>query len=237
MNRAVVIGASVVILAVVGTIGAGIGFIVLSSDPAIQIQRQCAAGQMGPPGSCKNLVITRRTRDRVEYTFDLGDGTHCGGYQQVRGRGLFGLTITSEGGSTCPGPGVPPVGPGGTMVFPDGNPACTNVSLVGAPTARGFQVAVTNSSNTACEIAPIANVLFLDAGGQPLNIDLQVSPETSSSVVLQPGAAAIYAFDGGTAGCQAPAAILFIDEAGAQQLASPGRICSPVVEHPARRAA
>src|SRR5919201_1694164 len=126
MERAVVIGAAVVILAVAATIGAGIGFVVLSTDPVIQIQRNCSSGQMGPPGGCKNLVITQRTRDRVEYRYELADGTRCQGYQEIDSRGAFGLPTTSEGGTTCEGAAIPPGGTTATSTttFRDGNPGC-----------------------------------------------------------------------------------------------------------------
>ena len=233
MDRTVVIAAAVVVLAVAGTIGAGIGFVLLSNDPAIEIQRECASGQLGPPGGCKNLVVTARTKDRVDYTFELSDGTRCEGYQHIA-RGPLWLPAASDGGATCPGQPMPPVGPSPTPMAPDGNLLCTNVSLVMVPVEHGFQVVMTNASGTTCEVEPVAKVLFLDNNGQPLNVGMEISTEVSSTLVLAPGAAAVYSFESNTGNCQAPAAILFINPATTQQLASPGRLCFPVLEHPAR---
>jgi Protein of unknown function (DUF4232) len=236
MERAVVIAAAILVLAIVGSIGAGVGFVFLMGDPAFLVQRQCASGQMGPPGGCKNLVITARTRDRVDYSYELADGTHCQGFQQVDKRGFLGLAMGGEGGTTCT-PSPVTVGPSASPLFPDGNPGCTSLSLAGpTATASGFQLVATNAGPVTCDIGGLAKLEFLDADGKPLNIDMQFS-SSALPVALQPGASAIYDFQTGQGRCPTPATMLVVNEAGSQQLGAPASVCPPIFENPAKPAA
>jgi hypothetical protein len=191
---------------------------------------------MGPAGGCKNLVITARTRDRVDYAFDLADGTHCQGYQQVDRRGFLGLGMGGEGGTTCASSPVT-AGPSAPTVFPDGNPGCSTLALTG-PTAteHGFQLVATNTGAVTCDIGGLAKLEFLDGAGNPINVEMQVS-STATPVALRPGASAIYDFAVGPGRCQSAAAMVVVNEAGSQQLGAPASICPPIFENPAKPAA
>lgn len=94
MDRAVVIAFAVLGLAIAAAMGAGVGFIYFATSPASQVQQMCARTH------CRNLKFTLSTPNRVEYTYDLPDGSQCSGYQEVR-RGVLGMPSGGSGGSGC----------------------------------------------------------------------------------------------------------------------------------------
>jgi hypothetical protein len=242
MDRAFLIVLAAIAIVIVAVVGGAIGFVIIASDPATQAQRACASGQMGPPGGCRNFRITLHTSNRVEYTYDLADGSHCIGYEEVDRRGPFGLTAGGGGGSTCAPPGQPAPTlngpPAPPTAYPDGNPACTGaVSFAGpAQTDNGFQVTMTNTSGATCDVSGPAGVVFLDAYGQPMNVEVQAANEASAVVVLAPGAGAVYDFDAGNGPCVRPSNIAVIAASGSQQLSAPERVCEPIKTRSARPA-
>jgi hypothetical protein len=229
VERALAVVGAVLLVLVVGTVGAGIGFVYLTTDPALQAQRGC--------GGCTHFTITSRTADRVEFTYDQPDGSHCQGYEEVR-HGFLGLPTAGSGGSVCAPAGqplpVPGAAPPPATPFPDGNPGCVKLQVKG-PVARsgGFEVVVTNLGTATCDIDGLAKVLYLDPSGTPLDVASAPAGEAVAPVALKTGASAAFDFDYGGGPCQTPARFVFIMAAAAPQLPSPGLVCAPVVEHPA----
>jgi hypothetical protein len=243
MDRALVIVLAACAVVLVGLVGGAIGFVFVASDPAVQAQRACASGQVAPGTACSNFRVTARSANRVEYTYDLSDGSHCIGSEQVESRGAFGFPNRVSGEGTCspagqprPTLGGPPAPP---TAYPDGNPACTvGVSFSGpAQTDAGFAVMVTNGSIGTCDVSGPASLLFLDSYGQPITVAVEVANEASSSVVLKSGASAVYDFDAGSGPCVRAANIVVIAAGGSQELSAPPRVCAPITAHSARAGA
>ncbi len=235
MDRAVVIALAALAVVLVGVIGAGLGFVALSGDPAMQAQRQCAQQR------CTHLKITLHTASRVEYSYDLPDGSHCDGFNESHRSGPFGFGGGyGSGGSGCAPAGQTIYGPGkpapAPTLFPDGNPPCRGAVGFGAPvnTPAGFEVVITNNSSVTCDVAGPAKLMFLDASSRPMNVVNQPASETWTAVALAPGAAAVFAFDVGTSRCVTPSGMVVIASAGTQPVAAPGQVCEPVISHPAR---
>lgn len=239
MDRAVVIAFAVLGVALAGVIGLGIGFLYISGDPMLQVQRRCSSGQLGPPGGCRNLKITAHTSSRVEFTYDLANGGHCTGYQEIHRGGPFGLAGGGGGGEGCGAPGQPAPGigmaPPRPTPFPDGNLPCSfgQVTLtVPPPTATGFAIQVTNKSAAACDLQGPAKVIFLDSNNRSLAVDLQPAAESGGAIALAPGGTAAFTFDNGFARCQTVTSVILAGGVGGPPMATPGlRACSPVITH------
>lgn len=239
MDRALLVALAAAVVVLVGAIGAAIGLAMLSGDPAMMVQRNCSGQRMGPPGGCRNLRITARTQDRVEYTYDTGSGYHCTGYLEVRGRGpfLFGGSASS-GGTTC-GPqgqplGPPPGPPPPPTPFADGSPPCSTL-VYGAPvaTGTGFEVTITNGGGGVCDVTGPAKLVVLDSRNMAVGVTDQPSTEPSPLIRLAPGGSARLDFDTGSGPCVAASSIVVLYSAPARPMPWPHIVCGPITSHPA----
>lgn len=250
MDRGVVVALVALGVVLAGVIGAGVGFVVIVSDPLANPAAHCHAMSVssngppaGPPpaGTCRNFRVVDRTTSRVDYTYDLPDGSHCVGYTKVDRRDFLGLPTSSSGGAACAPAGqpIPRIGaPAAPTPFADGNPPCAKLSYAGPrPTAAGFEVLLTNPGPSTCDVGGPAKVVFLGAGGQMLSVANQPAAEPAPDIALAPQGSARLDFDAGAGPCVSATAVVVAYRASSPPLPWSGQVCGPVISHAARAGA
>lgn len=232
MDRAVVVALVALGVVLVGVIGAGVGYAYFFNTPVAQVERDYAAGRLGPAGIYSNLRIVASTSDSVVYEFDLADGQHCTGRRTVGRRGL--IVSGSSGMVSCSG------GPWGQQ-FPPTQVNCSALTATATgpnPTSTGFAVIVTNTSAAPCHLMGPVRVEFLPAPGlgPPANVDLRAAREPSVDLVLQPGRTAELDYDvAGGGPCYSSGSVEVL--VAGPPLAVPGlRVCGRVTAHVPRLA-
>lgn len=241
MERSLVVSVGILAAVLFGIVGTAWGLLYVATDPVRGADHICSGRPAGAP-HCSNFRITARTPNRVEFSYDQSDGSHCAGYEEVR-RGPLGVPAGGGSVANCGSPGqapqMPTAGPPSPTPFPDGNPSCVGLLGLAAPvaTAAGFELRVTNTSAFPCDVSGAAKLLFLDANGRPLPITVQPAGDATPIVVLLPATSAVLDFDFGAQACATPARMtVVLGGGGGPPVDAPENVCGPVTAHAARPA-